>query len=717
MLTKSQVINAIQKSLIAYKTEVLDGLYTNQNAFSNVKVGDTTIAADSKTDTLTISAGSNITLTPNATNDTLTIAAKDTVYKHPTYTSKTSGMYKVTVDGKGHVSAADPITKADITGLGIPGSNTNTAAVLDTTSTAALTTSNSESLLNGTVSLHKISKTGSYGDLLNKPSSFTPASHAHGNIANGGTLGVASSIVVTDANKKIATTAVASLTELGYLSGVTGAIQTQLDGKASTTSVAGKQDTITGAATTITGSNLTNDRALISNGSGKVAVSSVTSTELGYLAGVTSAIQTQLNARSKTDHTHSQYANQNAFSTVSVKVGENTTALAADSITDTLTITAGANVALTSNAETDTLTISAVDTTYTGTAPITVKEGKISHNNSGANAGSYGDESAQTPNYGGTFNVPYITVNATGHVTGISQHTVKIPASDNTDTKMNVKLGTTTKAYLVGVSTTPTSTTQALTGISDTGVYLDTTAGRLTATSFKGALVGNADTATKLKTARSINGTSFDGSGDITTANWGTARNIYIADSSATNTGAAVSVNGGGEATLKLPATIKATLSGNASSASKLKTARTISLGGILSGSVSFDGSKNVTITASANDITTISKTLTPSTNWSDTGIAGTNLSTGSYIVQMLVNDGTVNTSEYYTGNMSWYDGTCTSGESDEILLHKAGSASGNNHVYLRVLRVASGSMKLQIASSTAFTTSTSITFKFRKII
>ena len=717
MLTKSQIINAIQKSLIAYKTEVLDGLYTNQNAFSNVKVGSTTIAADNKTDTLTISAGSNITLTPNATSDTLTIAAKDTVYKHPTYTSKTSGMYKVTVDGTGHVSAADPITKADITGLGIPGSNTNTAAVLDTTSTAALTTSNSESLLNGTVSLHKISKTGSYGDLLNKPSSFTPASHAHGNIANGGTLGVASSIVVTDANKKIATTAVASLTELGYLSGVTGAIQTQLDGKASTTSVAGKQDTITGAATTITGSNLTNDRALISNGSGKVAVSSVTSTELGYLAGVTSAIQTQLNARSKTDHTHSQYANQNAFSTVSVKVGENTTALAADSITDTLTITAGANVALTSNAETDTLTISAVDTTYTGTAPITVKEGKISHNNSGANAGSYGDESAQTPNYGGTFNVPYITVNATGHVTGISQHTVKIPASDNTDTKMNVKLGTTTKAYLVGVSTTPTSTTQALTGISDTGVYLDTTAGRLTATSFKGALVGNADTATKLQTARTINGTNFDGSGNITTTNWGTARNIYIADSSATNTGAAVSVNGGGEATLKLPATIKATLSGNASTASKLKTARTISLGGILSGSVSFDGSKNVTITASANDITTINKTLTPSTNWSDTGIAGTNLSTGSYIVQMLVNDGTVNTSEYYTGNMSWYDGTCTSGESDEILLHKAGSASGNNHVYLRVLRVASGSMKLQIASSTAFTTSTSITFKFRKII
>jgi len=58
-----------------------------------------------------------------------------------------------------------------------------------------------------------------------------------------------------------------------------------------------KQDTITGAATTITTSNLTIDRALISNGSGKVAVSTVTSTQLGYVAGVTSAIQTQLNTK------------------------------------------------------------------------------------------------------------------------------------------------------------------------------------------------------------------------------------------------------------------------------------------------------------------------------------------------------------------------------------------------------------------------------------
>ena len=61
--------------------------------------------------------------------------------------------------------------------------------------------------------------------------------------------------------------------------------------------LADKQDKITGAASTITEDNLTASRALISNSSGKVAVSAVTSTELGYLDGVRSNVQTQLNGK------------------------------------------------------------------------------------------------------------------------------------------------------------------------------------------------------------------------------------------------------------------------------------------------------------------------------------------------------------------------------------------------------------------------------------
>lgn len=94
----------------------------------------------------------------------------------------------------------------------------------------------------------------------------------------------ASRALVSNSSGKVAVSSTTS-TELGYVSGVTSAIQTQINSK---------QATITGGASTVVSSNLTANRAVISNGSGKIASSSVTSTELGYLSGVTSAIQTQI---------------------------------------------------------------------------------------------------------------------------------------------------------------------------------------------------------------------------------------------------------------------------------------------------------------------------------------------------------------------------------------------------------------------------------------
>lgn len=96
---------------------IASGAEVNQNAFSNVAVGSTTIAADGKTDTLTLEAGDNVTLTPDATNDKVTIAATDTVYTHPTYTSKSSGLYKITVNGLGHVTSTASVTASDIPSL------------------------------------------------------------------------------------------------------------------------------------------------------------------------------------------------------------------------------------------------------------------------------------------------------------------------------------------------------------------------------------------------------------------------------------------------------------------------------------------------------------------------------------------------------------------------------------------------------------------------
>lgn len=141
----------------------------------------------------------------------------DTVYSHPTYTAKSSGLYKVTVDGTGHVSAATAVTKTDITGLGIPGSDTNTWRPLGTTGDTACAGNDSRlsnarpasdvsawakasskpSYTKSEVGLGNVDNTAdsaksvkyatsagsanavAWGNVSGKPSTFTPSSHTH----------------------------------------------------------------------------------------------------------------------------------------------------------------------------------------------------------------------------------------------------------------------------------------------------------------------------------------------------------------------------------------------------------------------------------------------------------------------------------------------------------------------------------------------------------
>lgn len=93
--------------------------------------------------------------------------------------------------------------------------------------------------------------------------------------------------VITNASGFLDTSLVTA-TELSYSSGLSGPIQAQLDGKMST---------ITGAASTITTANLNPNVAVVTNGSGKITNSTTTATEIGYVSGVSSPIQTQLGTK------------------------------------------------------------------------------------------------------------------------------------------------------------------------------------------------------------------------------------------------------------------------------------------------------------------------------------------------------------------------------------------------------------------------------------
>ena len=65
------------------------------------------------------------TIQAGSTNGHLDVNGTDvTVYTHPAHAAKKAGLYKVTVDAEGHVSAAEAVTKTDITGLGIPAQDT-----------------------------------------------------------------------------------------------------------------------------------------------------------------------------------------------------------------------------------------------------------------------------------------------------------------------------------------------------------------------------------------------------------------------------------------------------------------------------------------------------------------------------------------------------------------------------------------------------------------
>lgn len=113
------VMNATTKHYDIYaKIKDSSGSYTME------LLDDTTVDLSGKVDKV---AGKGLSTNDYTTAEKTKLAgivAGANKYVHPSYTAKASGLYKVTVDATGHVSAVAAVTKSDITALGIPGTNT-----------------------------------------------------------------------------------------------------------------------------------------------------------------------------------------------------------------------------------------------------------------------------------------------------------------------------------------------------------------------------------------------------------------------------------------------------------------------------------------------------------------------------------------------------------------------------------------------------------------
>lgn len=144
--------------LVTFATVATSGSYndlsskptipTLKNVFGKVKVGSTTIEADTTQDTLELEAGSNVTLTPDATNDKVTIAATDTTYSDFTgATTSAAGTHGLvpappmqTTSAKIHQNVLTGIGSWESLGIGKTTDTTSTPDKFKVSLTAGATT-------------------------------------------------------------------------------------------------------------------------------------------------------------------------------------------------------------------------------------------------------------------------------------------------------------------------------------------------------------------------------------------------------------------------------------------------------------------------------------------------------------------------------------------------------------------------------------------------
>lgn len=349
----------------------------NQNAFSNIVVGSTTIAADTKTDSLTLAAGNNITLTPDATNDKVTIAATDTTY----------GVVSKTANGLAPQLPNETTTTKYLRQDGSwqvpPNDNTHNTAYLyagasNGSANAATTNGNTYLIIKDGSSVstrNKITGTGATSVSSDANGVITINSTNTWNAMTGatssadGTVGYVNA-VPPKANYNTAYLRADGTWQIPPNTGDTHHTAYLYAGAASGTANAAttngntylllvENSTFRSGVKLVPGSNMN----ITSDASGNVTFTATDTTYSVVTAGTSTTAGGLMSQADKTKLNGiatGAEVNQNAFSNFTI----GSTTIEADSKTDTLTFVAGSNISLTPDATNDKITIAATDTTY-----------------------------------------------------------------------------------------------------------------------------------------------------------------------------------------------------------------------------------------------------------------------------------------------------------------------------------------------------------------
>lgn len=429
----------------------------NQNAFSNIVIGSTIISADNTTDTLTLVAGNNITLSPDATGDGITISSENTVYTHPT----SAGNKHVPAGG-----SSGQILRWVSDGTATWGNDNNTTYSNATQTTSGLMSNTDKTKLDGVASganNYTLPSAGanlggvkSGGDVTISAGVITINDDSHNHvISNIDGLqsvldGKSSSshshndIYYTETEVDSLLSAKANSSHTHVIEDITN-LQATLNGKAASShgthvnysTILPVMDgtAAVGTATTVarsdhkhpTDTSRASQTSLDShtgNKSNPHGVSltqlgvTATASELNYVDGVTSSIQTQLNSKAESGHTHS--AATTSASGFMTK----------DMVSKLNGIATGANAY--------------THPTYTARTGVPTAN--------------------QAPAFGGTFTVSQPVSDGTGHITAVNSRTITIPSAVVTDSS-NGLMSKSDKAKLDGMVLATVSEVETYLGI------------------------------------------------------------------------------------------------------------------------------------------------------------------------------------------------------------------------------------------------------------